>query len=287
MSTLYLCGDDARAGEYIRVEQSQLDLGGPWFSRVFGTTMKKPDPVALVAGGAPIYPIAVPHAVLREFVHGLRFPTLLPDMARHLPTPLRKTMSLATWRTYLEYHGLLGEDDTAAAPPPPKKPKLALSELTSLQHVYYRRAAQALAAEIMLYHPGFLGLGSGATKTIQCHFVNRRNALVPDYTYRLAIPGDPPAPPMNVACAVGIELPLCFATAGACIHGASQPCHAFFTACLEGALGASSYKCSVTMLTSRASKEMVSLKLKYWPTAEHTVRACDYDVLRLLITHVS
>ncbi len=282
---LLLRGDDAAAGQHIGIETQQLAECTGWFGRVFGSSMKLPAPITEASDThEPVFAVPIPHAVLRELVHAIRFPALRVDLHRHVPPALREHMTGATWRTYVEYY-LPAPQAQNGGEPAAKKAKTVLTaaDFTSVRHVYLRRVAGALAAEINANHPQFTDLLSGAAKAIWCDFINTFRLSAVDRTYLLSVPGEPVVEPVNIAFTIGMEL--AYSNSGYWLthrDNADTVCKQYFIMCLHEALGAA-YTVTYTMAITRKTGSKKPFQAKYWPAEAGQLQPRDYDVMRLAI----
>ncbi len=166
---------------------------GCWFDHVFGTqATERPVPVS-ERDGMPVYGIGIPGQIFEEMLHGMRFPELLPTMARELPKHLGYYCDLPTWQHYLEYYlGIAIPAGKRVRDAEPADETPAAKRARFPRNVYLRRVADALATRIKAEHPKWAPFYSGIVRRLVCQFTT----VDPDSSF--AIPsGD--VPPVDMA----------------------------------------------------------------------------------------
>ncbi len=159
---------------------------GCWLDRVFGPqALARPAPLCQ-ENGLPVYGVPIPGLILEEMLHGIRFPAMLPKLAREVPKRLVHHFTQALWQHYFEYY--LGvpipaakrgreEDDEGPAAKRARRPR----------NVFLRRAAETLAANIKADHPKWFDFRTGIRRDLVSHFTGH-TASGPHYV--LEVPGD-------------------------------------------------------------------------------------------------
>jgi hypothetical protein len=248
---------------------------GCWFTSTFSKT-KRPDPIGKDEKTVlPIYFIPVPFDVLCEFIHGMKFPPLLLDMGKHVPSSLK--MSYKTWRTYLEYYGLLVEPEITQEPPK-KKQKTWHDYADSPRFVYFKRVVEALAVKVKAEHPDYPSLLAGQKSSITCTFVNtyRQNEQDGVRTFLLNVPGEPVIKPVNIAYDIGFSLPRLPRE-----NEPSQPSYEYIEECLDECF--KPFVCYLRMDKDRRSKAKNRIAIDKWPTGRASLTPGDHDVFSIVI----
>jgi hypothetical protein len=281
---LYFQCEDAPTS-LIMVDDALFTLPGnvsPWFVNVFGNVYRRPKPVRVHEDdGFPVYYLPIPRAIMVELLRAMRFPTMIPDLLRHVPVSFQKTISLATWRQYLEYYGFVPNPALTkkAAPDAGTLNKRAREKLDTLEALapfkYVRRIAEALAGELKSSHPDYAKFVNGVKSEVKCDFVNTYLLSAPNYTYVLALPGEPVLDAVNVAWYLGYRLPRDdeFVRKGV-------PDMEYFKLCFERALGEKlGVSCYLTL--NRKSKATKNKRVKEWPATPAWLEPGSYEVCAL------
>lgn len=260
-----------------------------WFVNVFGNIYRRPKPVRLHEGDDfPVYYLPIPHAVMVELLRAMRFPTLIPDLLRHVPVSFQKTIALATWRQYLEYYGFVpkpalvkqkaaGDDEK-----PNKRARVKLDTLEALPTFkYVRRVAEALAGELKSSHPDYANFVNGVKSDVKCEFINTYTLSAADYTYRLVLPGEPVLDAVNVAFYLGYKLRRDYTFVTSFV-----PDMEYFRLCFERAMGEKLLvSCHRTL--SRDSKAKKNKRVKEWPATPAWLEIGSYEVCALLFSRAT
>jgi hypothetical protein len=278
---LYFQCEDAPTA-LIMVDDALFTLPGnvsPWFVNVFGNVYRRPKPVRVHEDdGFPVYYLPIPRAIMVELLRAMRFPTLIPDLLRHVPVSFQKSIALATWRQYLEYYGFVpGPALTKkAAPDAETLNKRAREKLDALEALpmfkYVRRIAEALVGELKSSNPDYAKFVNGVKSEVKCEFVNTYSHSAANYTYMLALPGEPVLDGVNVAWYLSYKLRRddMFVINSVCDME-------YFKLCFERAMGEKLLmSCYVTL--NRKSKATKKKHVKEWPATPAWLEIGSYEV---------
>jgi hypothetical protein len=150
---------------------------GTWWARTFGANASHPALPIRLNEGLPVYSVEMPAVVLDAILDILRLPNLRSTAPFSLPPSLKKLISLAAWREYLVYNGLLdpklalelGKDDEFDDYTE-RKNYLRKHNLDNLFRRLVVKYGKDLAAHIRQNHPNFQRFVNGRYRMIECDF---------------------------------------------------------------------------------------------------------------------
>ena len=260
-----------------------------WFSHTFGPRVRRPTPIYTLHD-IPVFAIPLPAQIFDEMLHGLRFPDLLPDMLRHVPQKIKNEITAKTWQRYLVDMQLDrveakddGDDDDDEArhkrrriETEDKKKKAHEALLQSPRGKLLVRMGTALAARIKAEHPGWPDMANGVYKALAMDFVNTFDNESDEgpYADMLALPGDPPAEPVNMAWMLSFHI------------NSSDEKDIFRDALATGLKDViPNIRVFEMSYVKRKTQRKTKIAIKYWPSAArgHLITPGEHDMLHILL----
>ena len=253
--------------------------------RMFDGKTKPPEPI-FYKDEIPVFFLQIPSGIFKVMQQGFMFPDSWDTLRDNLP----RDISLELWDKYIEYYGLVFEEEAnELEPPAPKRPKLmskkeskefefqeAEKKRTIPRWDFYRRASVALAKYIETNCPNWNKLLSGQKTEIKCQFINtyNRDSLDGSFTFRLPIEGEPRIEPISVAHELGFNLPW-FKDNAPCVMAIMEFMERYWDW---------KYKVWFKVEASRKSTRKTDILTDHWPAGKHELTPKDHDVLRIDIS---
>lgn len=256
--------------------------------RMFDGKTKPPVPI-FYKDEIPVFFLPIPSEIFKVMQQGFMFPDSWDTLRDNLP----ENISQELWDKYVEYYGLVFEEEEPKEleAPEPKRRKVMTHEeeeefdfqeaekkRTSPRWDFYRRVSYALAKYIETNCPNWNKLLSGQRTKIRCQFINTfdLDSFDGNLTFRLPVEGDPPIKPVAVAHELGFNLPW---------NKDDAPCRLTIMSFMEHYWNWK-YIVWFTMETTRKSTRKTPVVTDHWPAGKLSLTPKHHDVLGISISLV-